>query len=150
MRDVGMLQMGPGFDLPVKLVLYTFLLQLRLKRTLSAMMKRVKYTFPNLPLPKGCPISKLSIVKDPLNVPMLFWPGAAVGWAFKWLFRTSEDGVVGSLGLGYSCQISWLLGGRAKGRRSPSGSSLERKGERPQRPVAQPSSWLLANNLECA
>lgn len=108
MQDVGMLKMGLGFDLPEKLVLYTFLLHLRLRRTLSATMKRAKYTFPNLPLPKGCPISKLSIVKDPLSVPMLFWPGAAV--AFKWLFRTSEDGVVGSLGLGCSCQIKLAAG----------------------------------------
>lgn len=39
-----------------------------LKRTLSATMKRLffsraKYTFPNLPLPRGRPISKSSIVK---------------------------------------------------------------------------------------
>lgn len=107
MQDVGMLQMGLGFGLPVKVVLYIFLLHLRLKRTLSVTVKRVKY---KLAFTQRMPNLKVINCEDPLSVPMLFWSGAAVGWAFKWIFRTSEDGVVGSLGLGYSCQIKLAAG----------------------------------------
>lgn len=88
-----------------------------------------------------------------MGVPSLFWPGAAVGWALEGLLRTSEDGVVG---------FFWrtLWGERVQTRLSRQALEprvvclllciLRGKGGGQLRPMAQPTSWLLANDLENA
>lgn len=104
-----MVQVGLDFDLSAQLMLHALLLYLGLEEDLErhdemAFLLPSQVHVSKLPLPRGRPISKSSIVKcrliKMLGVPLLFsttfWPGAAVGWTLERLMRTSADGVTGS------------------------------------------------------